>query len=451
MDATLECRFEETDVSEYQGCMLYVAKGHVEDQGRSVKLTSEPVTIGRDFDCGLVLHDHNISRRHAQILLSGSGILVEDLGSKNGVRYLGKRIERATLRLGTRLVMGETTIDLLPLSDTVLTPISTAERYSDLLGTSLPMRRLFAMLEMLEQSDAPVLIEGETGTGKELVARALHDQGLRAKKRLVLIDCGAVPPELMESELFGHRKGAFTGADRDRVGAFEEADGGTVFLDELGELPLPLQPKLLRVLEAGQVKRLGDTRHKKIDVRIITATKRRLLDEVSRGRFRDDLYYRIAVVTLRLPPLRERPEDIPMLVKHLVGHLSGGKVTRLSQQTVEYLLRCDWPGNVRELRNVLQGAMALQATDKDHSSLHLDALPQAGMSAPSSPAVRASSASPGPEARFREAREQVILSFERDYLGRLWKEANGNLSAAARAAGIDRKYLRDLLKKHGLY
>lgn len=452
-DPTKECRFEETDVSEYRGSVLYVARGLPQDRGQSVSLDKAPVIVGRDPDCGLVLHDQNISRQHARLTLCGSGILVEDLGSKNGVRYLGKRIECATLRMGTRLVMGETAIDLLPLGDATAVPLSTADRYGDLLGTSLVMRSVFTTLEALEKSDAPVLIEGETGTGKELVARALHDHGLRAGRKLVVIDCGVIPHELMESELFGHRKGAFTGADRDRPGAFEEANGGTVFLDELGELPLMLQPKLLRALETGQIKRLGDEGVKKVDVRVIAATKRHLIDEVAQGRFRDDLYYRVAVVKLRLPPLRDRRQDIPMLVDHLIRSLSGNKMSRLSQESVEYLLRCDWPGNVRELRNVLQGALALQR-EGTAARLRIDPIPGAGTLArlptPDREAPDTDQAL-GSGLPFRPAREQVILSFERDYLGRLWTESGGNLSAAARSAGIDRKYLRDLLKKHDLY
>jgi DNA-binding NtrC family response regulator len=256
----------------------------------------------------------------------------------------------------------------------------------------------------------------------------------------VTIDCGSIPSELMESEFFGHRRGAFTGATEDRVGAFEAADGGTVFLDELGELPLSLQPKLLRVLEQGQIKRVGEVQHRPVDVRVVAASKRRLDQEVAAGNFRDDLYYRVAVVQLDLPSLRERREDIPVLARYLLRQLSGGNVSRLSPETEEYLVHQEWPGNVRELRNVLQRTLALQL---DGSTSEPDA-PAPSEGEEITPTAETMDAS------YRQARERAILEFEREYLSRLWEEAGGNLSHAARAARIDRKYLRKLLRKHGL-
>jgi hypothetical protein len=341
------------------GCLLYVATAGRKDQGRSLPFTSGKVVIGRDADCDLALDADSVSRRHVELTLRPDGIQVEDLGSTNGTTYLGKRIDRATLPIGSRLGVGSCSVDILPLPGSDSLPVSVRGSYGELVGASLPMRRLYSLLEALEQSEAPVLVEGETGTGKELVARALHRHGPRPKKSLVVIDCGSVPIQLMESELFGYRQGAFTGAVRDRAGAFEQASGGTVFLDEIDELPLELQPKLLRVLETSQVKRLGEVEHKTVDVRIIAATKSDLQDEVSAGRFRQDLYYRLAVVQLHLPPLRERLEDIPLLVNHLVRGLTGGKVKRLPQETVESFLRHGWPGNVRELRNAVQRTLTL--------------------------------------------------------------------------------------------
>jgi DNA-binding NtrC family response regulator len=426
------------------GCLLYISAGTPEDLGRSLKLEHGAVVVGRDGDCDLILADKNVSRRHVRLTAGADGILVEDLGSTNGINYLGRRIERATLGPGARIVVAETCIDLLPLADAPTVPLSVEDRYGDLLGASAPMRRLFSVLTQLEQSDVPVLIEGETGTGKELVARALHEHGPRADKPFVIIDCGNVSPELMESEIFGHRQGAFTGALADRVGAFEQADGGTVFLDELGELPRELQPKLLRVLETGQIKAVGATTYESVDVRVIAAAKRQLAEEVDQGRFRDDLFYRVAVVQLRLPPLRERLEDIPMLVGHLASLASGGKVTRLAPATQEYLKRQEWPGNVRELRNVVQRTLALQLAGG--RSLPGAGFPQDGHAPSVQPEADGESQ---PDPLFREARDQAILTFEQEYLSRLWAEGRGNLSAAARAAGIDRKYLRTLLRKHG--
>jgi len=427
------------------GCLLYVSAGEPEDLGRSMKLEHGAVVIGRDGDCDLILADKNVSRRHVRLTAAADGILVEDLGSTNGMNYLGRRIERATLGPGARIEVAETRIDLLPLTDAPTVPLSVEDRYGELLGASAAMRRLFSVLSMLEQSDVPVLIEGETGTGKELVARALHEHGSRADKPFVIIDCGNISSELMESELFGHRQGAFTGAVADRTGAFEQADGGSVFLDELGELPQALQPKLLRVLETGQIKAVGAATHESVDVRVIAATKRQLTEEVEQGRFRDDLYYRVAVVQLCLPPLRERLEDIPMLVAHLASQASGGNVTRLAPATQEYLMHQEWPGNVRELRNVVQRTLALQLAGGG-SLPGAGPFPQDGLTPPVLPEADEESQ---PDPQFRAAREQAILEFEREYLSRLWADGEGNLSAAARAAGIDRKYLRTLLRKHG--
>jgi DNA-binding NtrC family response regulator len=299
---------------------------------------------------------------------------------------------------------------------------------------------LYALLEALEGSDAPVLIEGETGTGKELVARALHEKGLRAGKPFQVIDCGNLPAQLMESELFGYKKGAFTGANADKAGIFEAADGGTVFLDEFDELALEIQPKLLRVLETSQVRRLGDTDFSPVDVRIITATKRDLAAEVAGGRFRQDLFYRVAVVRLRLPPLRERIEDIPLLANHLAAQMSDGKVTVLATEVLESFMQSEWPGNVRELRNAVQRTLALGKTGTGTEPT----------STPPAPAAGNQEVLPAP-AEYRAARDQAMRSFDMNYLMDLWSRHEGNLSAAAREAGISRVYLRDLLKKYGLY
>jgi DNA-binding NtrC family response regulator len=417
------------------GCIVYVSEAGHEDQGGSRRLETGSVVIGREEDCQLILNDASVSRRHARLTARPDGILVEDLGSTNGITYLGKRIERATLMPGARIGVGRYSIDLLPLSDSGSIPVSRRESYGSLVGTSLSMRRLYSLLEMLEHSEAPVLVEGETGTGKELVARALHENGRRARKPFVVIDCANVPAELMESELFGHRKGAFTGAVADRPGAFEEAGGGTVFLDELGELPLPLQPKLLRVLETGQVKRLGEARHLPVDVRIITATRRNLAVEVEQRRFRDDLFYRVAVVQLKLPPLRERREDIPLLVRHLSRQSPEGELDRLPPEAEELLMRHDWPGNVRELRNVVQRALALGIVSVESGELDHSARRAPGSG----------------EKKYKQARELALREFERSYLQELWTRYRGNLSAAARAAGLDRKSLRNLLRRYNLY
>ncbi len=430
------------------GCLVYISHAEADDQGRSVRLLSKSAIIGRDETCDLILTDSSVSRQHVKLSASPEGIVVEDLGSTNGIFYQDKRIERATLSLGSRLGVGSCQIDLLPLTDSTSLAYSKRESYGDLRGASLPMRRLYSLLELLETSDAPVLIEGETGTGKELVARALHDQGLRAKGPFIVIDCGNVPSELMESELFGHCKGSFTGAIADRVGAFDAANGGTIFLDELDDLPLLLQPKLLRVIETGQFKRLGETKHRPVDVRIIAASKRDLNQAVALGQFREDLFYRVAVVNLPLPPLRQRLDDIPVLAKHFAKSISKGKTKQLPPEAEELLQRHNWPGNVRELRNAVHRTLALGVVGIGlQSSQNQESAPRS--SAPQifqAPADKTQALS-----KFHPARKQILHQFEQEYLAQLWDRFRGNLSAAARAAGIDRKYLRELLTKHGLY
>jgi DNA-binding NtrC family response regulator len=440
-----------------EGFLLYVSDGAPADRGRSLKVTSKSVRVGRGNECELTLADDNVSRVHVRFSATSEGVEVEDLESTNGTFYLEKRIHRAVVGLGTRLRVGDTALDVLPLANARMLEAAKQDHYAELVGVSIPMRRLFSMLEALEASDAPVLIGGETGTGKELVARALHEKGLRGEQSFVVIDAGAVPANLIESELFGYKRGAFTGANQDRAGAFEAADGGTVFLDEIGELPLELQPKLLRVLESGQVKRIGDVHHRKVDVRILAATRRDLVSEIDAGRFRDDLFYRLAVVQIWIPPLRERPQDIPVLTRHLVRQITDGRLSRLAPEAEEYLMHQPWPGNVRELRNVLQRALALDMTGAEM-------LPQATRTPLGRPGATDVNAALEPlDARderadraaleggpFTEAREAALLHFEKVYLTRIWEKAQGNVSQAARLAQIDRSYLRRLLKKHGL-
>jgi DNA-binding NtrC family response regulator len=454
-------------------CLLYVSGGVEADQGRSLRFQGGPVTIGRDEDCDLVLQDRNVSRKHVQVRVSPQGVAVADLGSTNGIGYLGRRIERATLSFGARIEVGETTIDLLPWSNDRTLPLAHRDRYGQLLGVSLPMRRLFTILEALESSDVPVLLEGETGTGKELAAQAIHDHSRRQKGPFVVIDCGTVPQGLMESELFGHRKGAFTGATDNQQGAFEAADGGTVFLDELGELPADLQPKLLRVLETGGFKRIGENQPRRVDVRVIAATKRNLEEEVAAGRFRDDLFYRVAVVRLELPPLRERTEDIPFLANHLARKAGLGSKEKLDGEVIEEFLHRNWPGNVRELRNAVQKTLALRSVgggrtvsavfcpSADRGRGSVDDEPVQPMPArdPQGAALtfveidgaRVGFSTDILAQPYREARSRVIDHFERAYLERLWQKAQGNLSEASRIAGVDRSYIRRLLQKHNLY
>jgi transcriptional regulator with GAF, ATPase, and Fis domain len=321
------------------------------------------------------------------------------------------------------------------------------------------MQRLFATLERVAASDIDALIHGESGTGKELVATEIVQRSPRAQGPLVVVDCGSISPALVESELFGHVRGAFTGADRDREGAFEAADGGTVFLDEIGELPLELQPKLLRALEQREVRRVGTSRARRVDVRVIAATHRELEREVNRGRFRDDLFYRLAKVSVRVPPLRDRREDLPLLVDSFLaafGRRDGGRL--FSPEVLEQMMQHDWPGNVRELRNYVERSIVLDdAPPPSMRTMRSGTMPiyrLTGDEKPSEPVPATTLVtSPPPEIDrsipFRLAKERAIEKFERAYIGPLLEECEGNMSKAARTARMDRMYLHQLAQKYG--
>jgi transcriptional regulator with AAA-type ATPase domain len=327
--------------------------------GREVVLDGEICRIGSHPSNELVLDDPQVSKFHCSMRRSDASWRITDSGSLNGTQLNGVRVrdadlpvDRSTIEIGqSRVVVSETgsvTKEALPVSPA----------FGDIVGTSVAMRRMFGVLERVAASESTVLIQGESGTGKEAIAHEIVRRGARGSKPLVVVDCGAISPSLMESELFGHAKGAFTGAQRDRVGAFEEADGGTVVLDEIGELPFEMQPKLLRVLEAGQVRRLGENRARAVDVRVIAATNRRLEREVNHGRFREDLYFRLSVVTVRVPPLREHLEDLPTLVGLFLRKLNARDRKHLfTPEVIDEMKRYEWPGNVRELRNYVERAV----------------------------------------------------------------------------------------------
>jgi DNA-binding NtrC family response regulator len=306
------------------------------------------------------------------------------------------------------------------------------------------MREIFATLLDVAGTDLTLLIEGETGTGKEALAEAVHQASPRKERPFVVVDCTTIPRDLAESELFGHKKGAFTGAVADRKGTFEQAHGGTVFIDEVADLPAELQPKLLRALERRQFRPVGGDRTVDVDVRVIAATNRSLKTEVERGGFREDLYYRMAVVAVHVPPLRERAEDLPLLLEHFVAQSSGGKhQARIAPADLLRFVEYPWPGNVRELRNVTERAVAL------HKSPELDLtafLEEIARGLGETCARRDASTS----LPFKEAKSQVVDAFERAYLTDLIQRAGGNVSQAAREARLDRHHLKDLLKKHGI-
>ncbi len=417
------------------------------------------VRIGAASDNDLVISDETVSRYHCRIFLEHDQYMVRDLGSTNGTFIGPVRVREAWLAPGCQLILGQSRIRCLPVDERVRIEPSPREQFGELVGADPKMREIYTILERIAPTDATVIVEGETGTGKELVARALHGASRRSGGPFMVFDCGAVPPHLVESELFGHEKGAFTGAVSARKGIFELAHGGTVFLDELGELSLDLQPKLLRVLEQREVRRVGGGRSLRVDVRVVAATNRDLSTEVEAGRFRQDLFYRLSVVRIKMPPLRSRKEDIPRLVEHFLmngkfnrGHDGRPRVRGISRDALDLLLAYDWPGNVRELHNVVERAVSF--TDQD--VLRAEDLPEHLLGASSThvgpPPGHEGSWMPVPtDAPFKDAKERWVALFERKYLERLLQEHEGNISRAARAAGIDRKHFRRLLQKHGLH
>ena len=398
----------------------------------------ERVVVGTAPSADVVLTDRAVSRLHAELDPRDDGLWVRDLGSRNGTFVEGIRVVAANIPNGAKLLLGRTEIAIRYAEQPNPVELWPSAQFGALIGASVAMRELFAKLSRIAQSSASVLIEGETGTGKELAAKAIHDVSPRASGPFVVIDCAALPETLLEAELFGHAKGAFTGALAARPGAIEEAEGGTVFLDEIGELPLSMQPKLLRVLESRMVRRIGETQHRAVDVRFIAATHRDLRTLANNRAFREDLYFRLAVLPLTIPPLRERPGDIPLLVDHLLSRADAGVV---SPDLLRDLASRPWFGNVRELRNFVERAttlgapeaLALAASDaaKPDDDDWRPKLPQRWLELP-----------------LRDLREQVGALVDREYLARLLERCDQNVARAATVAGVNRTYLYRLLAKH---
>jgi len=408
------------------------------DARRSVKLAGPRARVGSGPDCDLIIHDSAVSRHHLTLHVTRCGIRVIDNGSSNGTIVDGVRIADAYARPDSAIVVGRSTLRLTLLEDEVEVPLSPRQRCGSLRGLSVPMRRMFSIIERLAPTDITILIEGETGSGKELVAEAVHENSDRAEGPFVVFDCSAVTENLIESALFGHVRGAFTGAVSDARGAVEAAEGGTLFLDEIGELPLALQPKLLRLLERQEVRRVGTHERRRVDVRIVAATNRSLAAEVDRGAFREDLYYRLAVGHIEVPPLRERPEDIPMLVGHFLRELSAREGTELSlaPAVVRGLQDKAWQGNVRELRNAVERSLFLgtEVAEGDR----VEAPPQAPLPTPDL------------SIPLKEARDRLAEAFERDYIRLALRTTGGNVSRAAELAGVNRKFIQRALKRYGL-
>jgi DNA-binding NtrC family response regulator len=398
-----------------------------------VALSAGSIVIGAGPTADVILDDPRVSRTHVQVQLVPEGVEVTDLESRNGTFYLGNRVHRLVLPPGSRIEVGSATILFEPDTSQLDAAGASRSAYRGLMGRSSPMVRLFSKLTRLEGSLVNVLIQGESGVGKELIAHALHQGSALCDAPMVIVNCAALRGDLVRSELFGHKKGAFTGAIESRVGALEQAHGGTLFLDEIGELPLEVQPLLLRALETGDVPRVGETQPRQVKVRVLAASHRDLLEMCKRGDFREDLYYRLAVVTLQVPPLRGRVEDIPLLANHFARHAG---VPELPPEFVDELKRREWRGNARELKNAVHAFLALGSLD--------DGAP------PSDDALE------GVFRRFvdldkpfQDQKQHVADVFGKLYFQMLLERCGGNRSEAARQAAMDRSYFGKQLSRYG--
>ena len=419
--------------------------------GQSAELLpGQPVSIGKSPDNQLHLDDMTVSRYHVELTLRRGDIEVRDLESMNGT-FIGEvRVARALVRPGTKLTIGANTVllsaEINGGSPSIRPEPEDLPELPGVIAKSPAMRKVVEKIGRLAGSNVSVLLHGETGTGKEVLARSLHELSPRRNGPFEVVDCGSMAPTLIASELFGHERGAFTGAHGEHAGAFERAHGGTVFLDEIGELPIDLQPMLLGVLERRRFKRVGGVKERRVDVRVIAATHRDLRSATNVGTFRADLYFRLAVARVEIPPLRERPEDIPALVRRFAEELSGDPgVQPFDRQTLTALESHPWSGNVRELRNVVESAVALGSVvlEGDDAS-----------DGPLLPSMLGNSTDEAGEnllaLPYREARARAVTAFEQRYLSQLTEACGGNASEAARRAKMDRPYLLGLLRKHGL-
>ena len=399
---------------------LHVVAGP--DQGRCIPISLSSITIGSSGACDLVLHDAAVSSRHARIVVDSRGYVLKDLGSKNGIHVGGVQVYEIPILGDTIVQLGASTLQIRALGAQDEVELGAPRKLGELIAHSVKMRAVASTLERLAQSDIAILLEGETGTGKEVAAHAIHAESPRRDGPFVVFDCGAQSATLIASELFGHTKGAFTGAVDNRSGALQEAEGGTLFLDEIGELPMELQPLLLRALESKATRQVGGTKVHPHNIRIVAATNRNLREEVHCGRFREDLLYRLAVAAVRLPPLRERRLDItPLAQRFALEHNAN-----LTPELLSLFMAHDWPGNIRELRHMVNRAAI--NSDPNFVAPQIEREPK-----------------PLPEAR-RRANDD----FERAYVEQVLLSAGNNVTRAAAIAGVSRQMLTRLIAKHNI-
>lgn len=421
---------------------LEVTRAEVEvlsgpDTGTRVELGPGGLLVGSGPNSDLRLHDEQVSRRHLELAAEPRGVRVVDLGSTNGTLFGGARLERALFFQDAILTVGGTSLALRIGAQPLELMLSPRRRFGQAVGSSSAMRHVFALLEQAANSDVTVLLEGDSGTGKDVLAASLHDESGRHDGPFVVVDCAALPDNLVESELFGHERGAFTGAVHAHAGAFEQAHGGTLFLDEVGELTAAAQPKLLRALENRSFRRVGGNRKIDVDVRIVAATNRGLAEAVRSGRFRQDLYYRLSVLKVRVPPLADRPEDIPALAELFLQRVRGPKETTIPPELAELLSSYDWPGNARELRNVVERFATFNRADP---TLLFDNRP------PASASISMLNADSLERLPYHEAKRELIEAYHRDVLPRVIERA-GSVIAAATVLGLPKASLYRMLRQ----
>jgi transcriptional regulator with GAF, ATPase, and Fis domain len=415
------------------------------------------LVVGSAEAADIVVRIPGVGRLHASLEVESDGVWVRDLGTPEGTFIEGIKVLAARVPDGGRIQLGQARLSVHYAQNETEVEIWPYDRFGPLVGRSTLMRELFARIHRVAQLDSTVLIQGETGTGKELVARAIHMASPRKDKAFVVVDCGALTESLLEAELFGHTRGAFTGAATARQGAVEAADGGTLFLDEIGEMPLSMQPKLLRALEGHMVRRIGETSYRDVNVRFIAATHRDLAAMVNAGSFREDLFFRLAVLPIAMPPLRARKEDIPLLAESL---MPPAVRERIGPELLRELTSRAWTGNVRELRNFLERAVALGTreaiamSERDASEKPLPA-PAPSLPPPGLPAELAAKGAAGLpsvsiEEGFKAVRDRWLDHLEREYMRAMVARHNRDTGAIAQASGLDRSYIYRLIRKHGL-
>jgi DNA-binding NtrC family response regulator len=419
------------DVLHVRRCQFEILAGP--DEGRVESVAAQVIRLGRK-GVDVTLNDRAVSAVHAELALTREGYRLRDLDSSNGTFASGLRVRDVYIAPGTRLQLGRTHLRFAPLQESVPLELWRDTHYERMVGKSWAMRRVFELIDKIAPTTATVLVTGETGTGKELVAEAIHRRSQRAGGPFVILDCSAIPKNLIEAYLFGHERGAFTGATRDRPGLFEQAHGGTLFLDEVGELPLEMQSRLLRAVETRSGRRIGGGETLRFDVRLVAATNRDLAAETNRGSFRSDLYYRLAVARIEVPPLRDRIEDVELLIERFADELAGPAVpAALPPDFLERAMAHSWPGNVRELRNAVEQALTAPA------------LLELGPSFPDRGLWSIDTSVP-----FKRAKQQFVDEFDRRFMTTLLEENEWNIAKAARATGVDRMSIYKLLQRLGI-